>query len=55
MLGGGPSIGRYIGTDIMGALVGNIVGAWLLGVSFYWFYLHEVCKGLRPIIALTPS
>lgn len=42
MLGGGPSIGRYIGTDIMGALIGNIVGAWLLGVSFWWFYLHNV-------------
>ncbi|KAJ9124889.1 hypothetical protein QFC24_002818 [Naganishia onofrii] len=40
MLGGGPSVGKYIWLDLIGALVGNIVGATLLAVSLYWIYLH---------------
>ena len=28
--------------DILGALIGNIVGGWLIGISLYWFYLHHV-------------
>ncbi|KAJ9114987.1 hypothetical protein QFC22_005315 [Naganishia vaughanmartiniae] len=40
MLGGGPSIGKYIWLDLIGALVGNIVGATILSLSLYWIYLH---------------
>ncbi|KAI5454280.1 hypothetical protein NCC49_004340 [Naganishia albida] len=40
MLGAGPSVGKYIWLDVIGALVGNIVGATLLSLSLYWMYLH---------------
>ncbi|KAJ9110019.1 hypothetical protein QFC20_003093 [Naganishia adeliensis] len=40
MLGAGPSVGKYIWLDLIGALVGNIVGATLLSISLYWMYLH---------------
>lgn len=40
-LGANVSVARYIGTPLMASLIGNIVGAWALGLSLYWFYLHD--------------
>jgi len=41
MLNKSPSVAVYIWKDILGALIGNIVGGWLIGISLYWFYLHH--------------
>ncbi|GHJ84805.1 hypothetical protein NliqN6_1207 [Naganishia liquefaciens] len=40
LLGAGPSVGKYIWLDVIGALVGNIVGGSLVALSLYWIYLH---------------
>lgn len=34
--------GLFCCRDIIGALIGNIVGGWLIGLSLYWIYLHKV-------------
>lgn len=41
LLGAGPSVGKYIWLDLIGALVGNIVGGSLVALSLYWIYLHQ--------------
>lgn len=51
MLRKNPSVAVYIWKDVLGALIGNIVGGWLIGLSLYWFYLHNVSLGFSPLVS----
>ena len=33
---------------MISALIGNLIGALLLGLSLYWFYLHDTSAPLIP-------
>jgi formate/nitrite transporter FocA (FNT family) len=44
MLDKNPTVARYIWKDVIGALVGNIVGAWMIGLSLWWIYLFHVSR-----------
>jgi formate/nitrite transporter FocA (FNT family) len=45
MLDKNPTVAVYIWKDVLGALIGNIVGGFLIGLSLYWMYLHNVSDG----------
>ncbi|KAL7006564.1 hypothetical protein EMMF5_003985 [Cystobasidiomycetes sp. EMM_F5] len=44
----GITPGFYIWKTMISALVGNLIGAFLLSISLYWFYLHDTTSPLVP-------
>jgi len=45
----GVSVGLYIWKTLIGAFLGNLLGALLLGTTLYWLYLHDTTAPIVPV------